>query len=104
MEIWIDNNLTRIVGEYEFFDELQYQINCFIESDEKSHRYYSAHTAIAVLMYRYGDDIIATEPSQGEYALDLLMIAKYFERIGDHCTNIAEWVEFSVTGIHKDCQ
>ena len=49
-------------------------------------------------------DIIATEPSQGEYALDLLMIAKYFERIGDHCTNIAEWVEFSVTGVHKDCQ
>lgn len=61
MEIWIDNNLTRIVGEYEFFDELQYQINCFIESDEKSHRYYSAHTAIAVLMYRYGDDIIVEE-------------------------------------------
>ena len=60
-EIWIDNNLTRIVGEYEFFDELQYQINCFIESDEKSHRYYSAHTAIAVLMYRYGDDIIVEE-------------------------------------------
>jgi len=49
-------------------------------------------------------DIIAAEPAQGEYALDLLMIAKYFERIGDHCTNIAEWVEFSVTGIHKDCQ
>ena len=49
-------------------------------------------------------DLIAAEPAQGEYALDLLMIAKYFERIGDHCTNIAEWVEFSVTGIHKDCQ
>ena len=49
-------------------------------------------------------DLIAAEPSQGEYALDLLMIAKYFERIGDHCTNIAEWVEFSVTGIRKDCQ
>ena len=49
-------------------------------------------------------EIIAVEPAQGEYALDLLMIAKYFERIGDHCTNIAEWVEFSVTGIHKDCQ
>ena len=49
-------------------------------------------------------DIIAAEPSQGEYALDLLMISKYFERIGDHCTNIAEWVEFSVTGVHKDCQ
>ena len=49
-------------------------------------------------------DIIAAEPAHGEYALDLLMIAKYFERIGDHCTNIAEWVEFSVTGIHQDCQ
>ena len=49
-------------------------------------------------------EIIAVEPAHGEYALDLLMIAKYFERIGDHCTNIAEWVEFSVTGIHKDCQ
>ena len=48
--------------------------------------------------------IIAEDPTEGEYALDLLMIAKYFERIGDHCTNIAEWVEFSVTGIHKDCQ
>ena len=42
--------------------------------------------------------------SQGEYALDLFMIAKYFECIGDHCTNIAERVELSVTGIHKDCQ
>ena len=49
-------------------------------------------------------DIIAAEPAEGEYALDLLMIAKYFERIGDHCTNIAEWVEFSVTGVHRDCQ
>ena len=35
-------------------------------------------------------------------SLDLLMIAKYFERIGDHATNIAEWVEFSITGTHKD--
>ena len=45
---------------------------------------------------------IAAEPSDGEYALDLLMIAKYFERIGDHATNIAEWVIFSVTGVHKE--
>ena len=48
--------------------------------------------------------MIASNPGDGEYALDLLMIAKYFERIGDHCTNIAEWVEFSLTGIREECQ
>lgn len=36
----------------------------------------------------------------GEFCIDMLMIAKYFERIGDHATNIAEWVEYSITGIH----
>ena len=45
---------------------------------------------------------IAADPGDGEYALDLLMIAKYFERIGDHATNIAEWVIFSITGQHKE--
>ncbi len=45
--------------------------------------------------------MIAENPNDGEYAIDLLMIAKYFERIGDHATNIAEWVVFSVTGVHK---
>lgn len=37
----------------------------------------------------------------GAYLMDLLLIAKYYERIGDHATNIAEWVEFSITGKHK---
>ena len=45
--------------------------------------------------------LIAAQPADGEYAIDLLMIAKYFERIGDHATNIAEWAVFSVTGVHK---
>lgn len=45
-------------------------------------------------------DMIAGMPSEGEYALDLLMIAKYFERIGDHAVNVAEWVAFSITGEH----
>ena len=49
-------------------------------------------------------DMIAKNPEGGEFALDLLMIAKYFERIGDHATNIAEWVVFSVTGVHKDLE
>ena len=43
---------------------------------------------------------IAADPSDGEAAIDILIIAKYFERIGDHAVNIAEWVIFSVTGIH----
>lgn len=42
--------------------------------------------------------LIAQNPTEGEYALDLLMVAKYFERIGDHAANIAGWVLFSVTG------
>lgn len=46
--------------------------------------------------------MISDNDADGEYALDLLMIAKYFERIGDHAVNIAEWVEFSVSGIHKN--
>ena len=45
---------------------------------------------------------IAEHPAEGEYALDLLMIAKYYERIGDHATNIAEWVIYSVSGVHKE--
>lgn len=47
-------------------------------------------------------DMIAKNVTDGEYALDLLMIAKYFERIGDHAVNIAEWVLFSITGTHED--
>ncbi len=45
--------------------------------------------------------MISENIADGEYALDLLMIAKYFERIGDHAVNIAQWVEFSVTGVHE---
>lgn len=45
--------------------------------------------------------LLAKEQSKGGEALDMLMIAKYLERIGDHATNIAEWVEFSITGVHR---
>jgi phosphate transport system protein len=43
---------------------------------------------------------IQEDKSKGEQAIDLIMIAKYFERIGDHAENIAEWVIFSITGEH----
>ena len=45
---------------------------------------------------------IADDPKDGEYAIDLLIIAKYYERIADHAVNIAKWVIFSVTGVHKE--
>ena len=46
--------------------------------------------------------LLTENSADGEFALDLLMISKYFERIGDHATNIAEWVIYSVTGTHKE--
>lgn len=44
--------------------------------------------------------LIRENSNHGEQAIDFLMIAKYFERIGDHAENIAEWVVFSITGKH----
>lgn len=48
--------------------------------------------------------LIQTDHSCGEQFVDLLMVAKYFERIGDHAVNIAEWVVFSITGEHKNAK
>ena len=45
-------------------------------------------------------DMIAADAAWGQQGLDLLMVAKYLERIGDHATNVAEWVEYSITGVH----
>ena len=48
--------------------------------------------------------LIHEDVGNGEQAFDLLQIAKYYERIGDHAVNIAEWVIFSITGKHKNKQ
>ena len=45
-------------------------------------------------------DMLAADATYGEKGLELLMVAKYLERIGDHATNVAEWVEYSLTGVH----
>ncbi len=47
-------------------------------------------------------EAIRNNPESGEQATDLLMAAKYFERIGDHATNIAEWAVYAITGEHID--
>lgn len=47
-------------------------------------------------------DAVSENRQNGEYFVDILMIAKYLERISDHAVNIAEWVIFSITGKHAD--
>ncbi len=47
-------------------------------------------------------EAIQQKGSNGEQAADFLMVAKYLERIGDHATNIAEWVIYSITGSHDE--
>ena len=53
-----------------------------------------------------GDQIIQLiregDGRDGRKLFDFIMVTKYLERIGDHATNIAEWVEFAITGVHKD--
>ena len=49
-------------------------------------------------------ELVHADVNNGEQAFDLMQIAKYYERIGDHAVNIAEWVIFSITGRHKDKQ
>jgi phosphate transport system protein len=62
-----------------------------IAHDDTIDRYFTQVKAVLIQK-------IAEAPAVGEHALDLLMIDKYLERIGDHAVNIAEWVIFSVTG------
>ena len=80
-------------------------IDAYVMQDVKLARIVLEHDDIVDDAFRKMKDtlikMITDNNADGEYAVDLLMIAKYFERIGDHATNIAEWVEFSVTGIHK---
>ena len=59
---------------------------------------------IDALFVTVKDELIAlirNDASAGSQAIDLLMIAKYYERIGDDAQNIAEWVEYALTGKHK---
>ena len=49
-------------------------------------------------------DCIRNDEKLAERALDLMLVSKYLERIGDHATNIAEWVIFSITGVHVNTE
>lgn len=67
-----------------------------IEADDKIDRMFNENKEKLI------DFIAENKGKQGERAIDLIMVTKYLERIGDHATNIAEWVEFSITGVHDD--
>ncbi|MEG1822715.1 MAG: phosphate signaling complex protein PhoU [Clostridiales bacterium] len=80
-------------------------IDAYVKKDlELARKVIASDDVVDNLFVEVKDDLIAMiskDATNGTQALDLLMVAKYFERIGDHAVNIAEWVEFSLTGKHK---
>ena len=83
-----------VVKSIEAFVEKDLDLaKCVIEMDDNVDKLFSEIKKEVI-------SIINQKPEVGEQATDLLMIGKYFERIGDHATNIAEWVIFSITGVH----
>lgn len=79
-------------------------VEAFVKKDLELARSVMEHDEIVDRLFdrtKFGlIDLLKIGGETAEDAIDLLMIAKYLERIGDHATNIAEWVEFSITGIH----
>ena len=75
-------------------------IEAYVEKDTKKAMGVIAHDDIVDGLFadtkRELIELIHTDKNNGEQATDLLMVAKYFERIGDHATNLAEWVIFSI--------
>ena len=80
-------------------------VDAFVEKDkEKAEAVIKQDDVVDELFAKVKKDLIALiyeNPENGEQAADLLMVAKYFERIGDHATNISEWVIFSIIGKHE---
>ena len=80
-------------------------IDAFVRRDEELAAEVIAHDDVVdeifIKVKEQITKMIMDHPDEGEFAMDLLMIAKYFERIGDHAVNVGEWVIFSITGIHK---
>jgi phosphate transport system protein len=83
-------------------------INAFVNRDMQLAQWViERDDAVDALFVQAKHDLIAlvrSDAASGERAFDLLQVAKYYERIGDHAENIAEWVIFYITGKHKDWQ
>ena len=80
-------------------------IDAFIAKDlAQAHSVIEYDDIVDQLFMETRQELIETihqSTENAERAMDCMMIAKYFERIGDHAVNISEWVEFSITGTHK---
>lgn len=80
-------------------------VDAFVQDDlSQAQKVIDADDAVDDMFARIKDELIQAiyeKTIDARAALDLLMTAKYFERIGDHAVNIAEWVVFSITGVHK---
>ena len=81
-------------------------VAAYVEKDlEKARQVMKSDDVVDDLFEKIRGELIAfiaeKQGKDGSEVIDLLMISKYLERIGDHATNIAEWVEFSITGVHK---
>ncbi len=81
-------------------------VNSFVKRDIDTARSVAAmDDTVDALFLKIKRELIAAVQNGHENAealVDLLMIAKYFERIGDHAENIAEWVVYAITGEHKN--
>ena len=80
-------------------------VSAYVQKDlELARKVMDADDVVDELFDRIKKELVDTIAEQkgcgGDTAIDLIMITKCLERIGDHATNIAEWVEFSITGIH----
>lgn len=79
---------------------LIHSIDAFTEKNAEIAREVIAHDDVVDDLFVNVKDelikLIGSNPEEGEAGLDMLMIAKYLERIGDHATNIAEWVIYSL--------
>lgn len=80
---------------------LNHSIEAYVEKDVVKAREVIEHDDIVDDLFVEAKkdviELILNNPGEGEEATDILMIAKYFERIGDHATNIAEWVIYSLS-------
>lgn len=104
IQMGTDNHIDRFEHIKKMANEtmlmLNHSIEAYVERDSKKAEEVIAHDDVVDALFEQAKrdiiDLILENSKEGEEATDLLMVAKYFERIGDHATNIAEWVIYSL--------